>query len=77
MPITLYYMNVLFKNKRGLAFGILASMLFIGYLLGLIYFNNILIKILIVLFNVISIIIIVYIERYFKIGKKENDRNIV
>lgn len=63
MPITLYYINILMPKRKALAFGILAAMLFPGYLLGLLPFKNIVICILMVIINLLSIIMIIYVKK--------------
>ena len=60
MPITLYLMGEAWPHHQAIGFGLLAAVLFPGYLLGLLYFNLILIKILIIILNLLSIALIIY-----------------
>ena len=75
MPITLYYINILLKNKVGFAFGLLAGILFPGYLLGMLYYNELLIKIIIAILNILSILIIVFISNKIDKEKMNGIRN--
>ena len=63
MPITLYYANIVLKGHEGLAFGLLAMILFPGYLLGMIPFYNIVIIILIIILSILSSLIIILLKR--------------
>lgn len=67
MPITLYFSNKLLKNHYGLSFGLLACMLFPGYILGYLYKAfGLSISPLIIISIVISLVAILYINEVLK-----------
>lgn len=68
MPITLYLANRIIKYQ-GFAFGMLAAFLIPGYLLGLYSFNDIIIKILIITLSIISVILVIIVNK--RLEKKE------
>lgn len=64
MPITLYLSNKAFNKHYGLSFGVLAFMLYPGYLLGMLYnMLNLSIYPLICISVVISMMVILYVNK--------------
>ncbi|MDE6661153.1 MAG: hypothetical protein K2J93_04980 [Anaeroplasmataceae bacterium] len=61
MPITLYYANLISKEKQGFAFGALAAALIPGYLLGLLEYSSLTIKLAIVILSTLSALIICFV----------------
>ncbi|MDE7213801.1 MAG: hypothetical protein K2N42_04410 [Anaeroplasmataceae bacterium] len=61
MPITLYYANLISKEKQGFAFGALAAALIPGYLLGMLEYGPLAIKLAIVIFSVMSALLVCYV----------------
>ena len=66
MPITLYFMNILLQKRKGLAFGLLASVLYPGYLLGFIGFDHLLIKIIILILSLLTLVIVLAVDYFIK-----------
>ena len=63
MPITLYFAGVLLKKYQATAFGILAGTLFLGYLVGMLNFSNNLKLFLIAILGVISMLLILLVNK--------------
>ncbi|MDE6584144.1 MAG: hypothetical protein K2K15_01955 [Anaeroplasmataceae bacterium] len=63
MPITLWYANRLFKGKEGFAFGLLAATLIPGYLLGMLDYPVLAIKLSIALLSGISVLLVIIVEK--------------
>lgn len=59
MPMTLYLANELFQNHEGFSFGILAAFLVPGYFLATLEYSELIAKILIAVFSILSILLIV------------------
>lgn len=66
MPITLYLINKSFPHHRGLSFGLLAMVLFPGYLLGMIEYPYILVLVQLFIGIIITCIVIILNERLLK-----------
>ena len=66
MPITLYYINIVFNNQYGFSFGLLASVLVPGYMMGFLLGDSINYKILFIVLNAISTFLVIIINRLIK-----------
>lgn len=66
MPLTLYLINKVLNNYEGFGFGLLAAILFPGYLLSMIGFENIAIYIMIILGSILSIVFVLISNKKLK-----------
>ena len=59
MPMTLYLLNKLFYKREGFSFGTLAAFLIPGYFLATLNYGEVLTKVLIAIFSILSIVLVV------------------
>jgi len=66
MPLTLYLINKVLNNNEGFGFGLLAAILFPGYLLSMIGFEDIAIYTMIIIGSILSIVFVIISNNKFK-----------
>lgn len=69
MPLTLYLINDLLKQKEGFAFGLLAAFLVPGYLFGMFNYPIIATKIMIGILSFLSLLLVIFVN--IKINKEK------
>jgi len=62
MPLTLYLINDLLKQKEGFAFGLLAAFLVPGYLFGMFNYPIIATKIMIGILSLLSLLLVIFVN---------------